>query len=110
LPKGRKAIGCKWVFKKKFGADGSLDKYKARLVAKGYSQREGVDFGGIFSPIDKLTFIRFILSISIAFDWEIEKMDVKTTIVPHTHAPFQKIGTPSFKFGLECQVDFSPPK
>jgi len=37
LPKGIKAIGCKWVFKEKFGADGSLEKYKATLVAKGYS-------------------------------------------------------------------------
>jgi hypothetical protein len=27
-------IGCKWVLKKKFKANGSLDKYKARLVAK----------------------------------------------------------------------------
>ena len=30
----RKAIGCKWVLRKKFKADGSLEKYKARLVAK----------------------------------------------------------------------------
>jgi hypothetical protein len=37
LPKGRKVVGCKWVFKKKIGLDGSIEKYKARLVAKGYS-------------------------------------------------------------------------
>lgn len=35
LPDGCKAIGLKWVFKVKWNADGSINKYKARLVAKG---------------------------------------------------------------------------
>jgi hypothetical protein len=34
---GKKPIGCKWVFKKKIGLDGSVEKHKTRLVAKGYS-------------------------------------------------------------------------
>ena len=38
LPKGRKVIRCKWVYKTKYGLDGSIDKYKAHLVAKGFSQ------------------------------------------------------------------------
>ena len=37
LPKGRKPVGSKWVFKKKFCSDGSVERYKARLVVKGYS-------------------------------------------------------------------------
>jgi hypothetical protein len=34
---GRKSVGGKWIFKKKFNAQGKVEKYKARLVAKGYS-------------------------------------------------------------------------
>jgi hypothetical protein len=38
LPKHKKPIRCKWIYKPKFKSGGSIDKYKARLVAKGYSQ------------------------------------------------------------------------
>lgn len=43
LPKGKKAIGCKWLFKIEHKADGSIERYKARLVAKGYNQKQGID-------------------------------------------------------------------
>ncbi len=34
LPKGKKAIGCKWVYKMKHNSDGNISMYKVRLVAK----------------------------------------------------------------------------
>ena len=38
LPKGKKAIGCKWIFHKKDALSKKEgEKFKARLVAKGYS-------------------------------------------------------------------------
>ena len=81
LPAGRKPIGSKWVFKKKTNAEGKVEKYKARLVAKGYSQVLGIDFGDIFSPVAKVTSIRLLLSVAIAFYFEVEQMDVKTTFI-----------------------------
>ena len=60
------------MFKKKFYADGSVERKKARLVVKGYSQVEGIDYGEIFSPIAKLTSIRFMLSLAASYDLEIE--------------------------------------
>ena len=36
-PKGIKPIGCKWIYKKKRGADEKVETFKVRLVAKGFT-------------------------------------------------------------------------
>src|SRR4051812_10238503 len=72
LRKGSKAIGCKWVFRKKDG-----EQYKTMLVAKGFSQKEEIDYNEIFSLIIKHTSIR-LLAIVAQFDLELEQMDIRT--------------------------------
>ena len=61
--------------------DGKLETFKARLVAKGYTQREGVDFEETFSSVAKLKSIKILLSIGAYYDYDISKMDVKTTFL-----------------------------
>ena len=53
LPEGKKAIGCKWVYKVKHNSDGSINGYKARLVAKGYAQTYGIDYEETFALLQK---------------------------------------------------------
>ena len=53
LPSGRKAIGCKWVFKIKHDVVGALSLHKAQLVAKGYGQTQGIDYEETFAPVAK---------------------------------------------------------
>ena len=58
LPKGNKAIGCKWILcKKEALLEKEGEKFKAQLVAKGYSQREGIYYNEIFSSVVKHTSI-----------------------------------------------------
>lgn len=79
LPEDKKAIGCKWLYKKKPGIPSvEPPRYKARLVAKSYSQREGVDYQEIFVPVVKHVSIRLMLSMVVDKDLELEKLDVKT--------------------------------
>ena len=81
LPKDRKIVGCKWVFKLKKGVDGKVERYKAILVAKGYSQMEGIDYHEIFSPVVKLVSIHIMLALVTLFDLELEQLDVKKTFL-----------------------------
>ena len=73
-----KAIGCKWVLRKKLKPNGSVDKYKARLVAKGFRQRENIDFYDTFSPVTRITSITVLISIAALNNLFIHQMDVKT--------------------------------
>lgn len=82
LPKGKRAIGCKWVYAKKEDVDNNSSvRYKARLLAKGYSQKEGVDYNEIFSPVVKHCSIRVLLALVAQFDLELVQLDVKTAFL-----------------------------
>ena len=81
LPKGRKLVRCKWVYRTKYASDGSVERLKARLVAKGLSQVEGIEYNETFDPVAKMNFIRLVVSLASLHNWEFHLMDVKSAFL-----------------------------
>ena len=81
LPRGKKLLRTKWVYRVKYGAGGELKSYKARLVACGYAQIFGVDFDETYSPVIRLTSLRLLFAISAQLGLIIHQMDVDTAFL-----------------------------
>ena len=56
-------------------------RFKARLVARGFTQREGVNYNEVFSPVVKHSSIRMILALVVQNNLELEQLDVRTTFL-----------------------------
>lgn len=65
LPRGRKPIRCKYVFKRKFNKDGTIQ-YKTRLVACGVTQRPGLDYSSeeLYASVCSYSSMRFLMSLA----------------------------------------------
>ena len=82
LPKGRRALTAKWIYKQKEGIPSVEDtRWKARLVVRGCNQKEGIDVNKVFSPVVHHTSIRVLVAFITLFDLELEQLDVKTAFL-----------------------------
>ncbi|KAI3516558.1 hypothetical protein L1887_15477 [Cichorium endivia] len=81
LPKNRKPIGLKWVFKVKRDPRGKIIKHKARIVAKGYVQKHGIDYDEVFAPVARIETIRVILALAGSNGWGVHHLDVKSAFL-----------------------------
>jgi hypothetical protein len=74
-PTDKNVVDCKWVYRTKYSANGTIDKHKARLVARGFTQIYGVNYLETYSPVAKLASLRTILVLAARLDWDIECFD-----------------------------------
>jgi hypothetical protein len=81
LPKEKKAVGLKWVFKIKYNEYGSIQKHKGRIVAKGYSQQPGVDFTETFALVARMETIRIVLVLSAQLQLQVFQLVVKSAFL-----------------------------
>ncbi|PKU87215.1 Retrovirus-related Pol polyprotein from transposon TNT 1-94 [Dendrobium catenatum] len=75
-PPNSSILGCKWTYRIKKHANGTIAKHKARLVAQGNHQEYGLDYTETFSPVAKLPTIRVLLTVALHHGWIVHQMDV----------------------------------
>jgi hypothetical protein len=76
-----KVLPCRWVFKVKRHADGTVERHKARLVAKGFKQQSGVDFDQVWAPVSRHATVRALFSTVAHQGWEMDQVDVTTAFL-----------------------------
>ncbi|GKA55178.1 putative ribonuclease H-like domain-containing protein, partial [Tanacetum coccineum] len=81
LPKGKRAIGTKWVYKNKKDKRGVVVRNKARLVALGYRQEEGIDYDEVFAPVARIEAIKIFLAFASYMGFIVYQMDVKSAFL-----------------------------
>jgi len=83
LPSKKKPVGSCWIYKIKYKSDSSIERYKTCLVVQGYIQIEGLVYTKTFTPIVKLTIIKYLLVITItaAQNLELHQLDVNNVFL-----------------------------
>ncbi|GJU98054.1 putative ribonuclease H-like domain-containing protein [Tanacetum coccineum] len=81
LPKGKRAIGTKLVYRNKKDERGIVVRNKARLVAQGYTQEEGIDYDEVFAPVARIEAIRLFLAYASFMGFIMYQMDVKSAFL-----------------------------
>jgi len=73
-PQHVKPVSCRWVYKIKHRADGSIERYKARLVARRFSQFCPAD--ETYSPVMRQSTLKMLLALAVEHEMDISHCDV----------------------------------
>mmetsp|Transcript_17969 Transcript_17969/g.61249 ORF Transcript_17969/g.61249 Transcript_17969/m.61249 type:complete len:398 (-) Transcript_17969:1278-2471(-) len=86
-PANKNVMGSRMVRKRKYNADGSIEKYKSRLVAQGFSAIFGEDYFETFAPVIQLTALRIMLAICVQLGLHTFQADFETAFL---NAPLEE--------------------
>ncbi|GJS89841.1 putative ribonuclease H-like domain-containing protein [Tanacetum coccineum] len=81
LPKGKRTIRTKWVYRNKKDERGIVVRNKARLVAQSYTQEEGIDYDEVFATVARIEAIRLFLAYASFMGLIVYQMDVKSAFL-----------------------------
>ena len=84
LPKNKKLVGSKWVYKVKVDGDGHDVRFKARLVAPGFTQTKGADYDETFCPVVRMESVRTVISLAVRNNLKLHQLDVTTAFINET--------------------------
>ncbi|MCO5595042.1 hypothetical protein L7F22_049079 [Adiantum nelumboides] len=80
-PPTRSVVFCKGILRRKYTAEGKINRYKARLVGRGFTQEHGIDYQETFSPTLGLSTFRVLMALGAYYNLEIHQMDVQTAFL-----------------------------
>jgi hypothetical protein len=94
LPKGKRPLKVKWVFKIKENETGE-QRYKGRIVIKGYTEIPGVDYTESFAPVATTSSIDMIIASGLYREetegWEIETLDIEAAFLESDMDPNMEV-------------------
>jgi len=79
--KDHRVINSKWVFKRKLGENGQVDRYKAHLVTQGCSQRARIDYDETFAPVARFESVQAVIALAVSRGMKLHQMDIKTAFL-----------------------------
>jgi hypothetical protein len=72
---------------KRSAITGKVYSFKARLIVRGFQMEKAVDFDDSFSPTPGLAVGRFMLSLSVANDYELHACDIEQAFLQADKLP-----------------------
>jgi len=76
IPKNKRPIKTRFVFKIKQNSDGSISKLKSRLIAQGFLLRFGVDYYDTYSSVVGFAAVRMLMAIAAHTDEKFTSADI----------------------------------